>query len=120
MRRHVMQHKSIGEIGDAKLRAILQEIKQALQGELRSDFRLFLFGSYARNKGRRDSDVDLMVILPDEKCSFEVKEKVREVVYDFSLRSEYLFSVIIVSRSLAEERQGFLVFAAIEKEGVPI
>jgi len=110
----------LGGLRDIKLRGILLNINEVLQREVGSDFRLILFGSYARNKGKPDSDVDLMVILPDEKCSFDLKEKVRDLVYDFSLRTEYLFSVFVSSESLAKERPGFEVFAVIEREGIAI
>ena len=105
---------------DLKLRGILREIKETLSRQVGKHFQLILFGSYARNEGQPDSDVDLMVILPDGKCTFALKEQVRDAVAEFSLRSDYFFSVMIVSESMARQYQGFQVFDAVEKEGVPL
>ncbi|MFQ6003758.1 MAG: hypothetical protein ACE5KJ_08425, partial [Candidatus Zixiibacteriota bacterium] len=47
----------------------------------------------------------------------ETKEKIRDIVHDFSLKYPYLFSVLIASKSPAQKRKGFPVFDSIEKEG---
>lgn len=105
---------------DSALSQILSEMKAALCNVVGGEFRLILFGSRARGEPPPDSDVDLMVILPDETFSIETEEKVRNVVYDFALKTRYLFSVIVVSESLARERTGFQVFGAVEREGMTI
>ena len=107
-------------IRSARLRGVLGDMKELLRREIGDGFRLILFGSHARNEGKPDSDVDLMVILPDNRYRFEVREQVRDLVYGLSFRSDYLLSVMIVSESMAREHAGFQVFAAIEKEGVPL
>lgn len=105
-------------IKDKNLRKILGEINISLDEFLNKRYQLVLFGSRTRGEEDEFSDVDLMVILDDGICNFETKEKIRDIVYDFTLKSPYLFSVMIVSRSLAQKRKGFLVFNSIEKEGI--
>ncbi|MCK4427773.1 MAG: nucleotidyltransferase domain-containing protein [candidate division Zixibacteria bacterium] len=108
------------KIKDKNLERILGEINTLLDKFLNQQYKLILFGSRARGEEEEFSDVDLMVILEDEISNFQTKEKIRDTIYDFSLKSPYLFSVIIASKSLAQKRKGFLVFDSIEKEGIVI
>jgi len=98
----------------------LRGIKLSLEEIIGKDFQLFLFGSRARGNPAPDSDVDLMLILPEEKLSLELENQIRDLIYEFSLNAPYLFSVMIVKKSLAQARAGFQVFAAVEKEGISI
>ena len=108
------------KIKDRKLRKILKEIKAQLDEALKGDYQLLLFGSRSRGDWEKFSDVDLMVILNDAANNFQTKEKIRDIIYNFSLATPYLFSVIIVPESLADNRKGFLVFDSVEKEGIII
>ncbi|MFO7900155.1 MAG: nucleotidyltransferase domain-containing protein, partial [Planctomycetota bacterium] len=62
-----------------ELREALAEIKEAIRAEIGDDFRLILYGSYARGDQTDESDVDLMLVLPDEVATFETKNRVRDV-----------------------------------------
>jgi predicted nucleotidyltransferase len=114
-------------IKDKNLGKILKEINFSLgkflnqvYGSKFEQYKLILFGSRARGEEGEFSDVDLMVILDDKICNFEIKEGIRDIVHDFSLNYPYLFSVVIASQSLAQKRRGFLVFDSIEREGIVI
>lgn len=106
------------KIKDKKLEEILLEIDSLLNQFLEGKYQLIIFGSRSRGDEDEFSDVDLMVILDDQLSNFKTKEKIRDIVHDFSLKYSYLFSVMIVSKSLAEKRKGFLVFNSIEKERI--
>ncbi len=108
------------KIKDKILEKILREIDLLLKRFLNGEYKLILFGSRARGEESEFSDVDLMVILDDKISNFETKEKIRDIIHDFSLKYPYLFSVMIVSKSIAQKRKGFLVFDSIEKEGIVI
>lgn len=105
---------------DKVLEEILNEIKGKLDKILGKNYHMILFGSQARGDQADFSDVDIMIILNDKASNFEAKEKIRDIIYEFSLNTPYLFSILIVPESLARERKGFLVFKAIEEEGVAI
>lgn len=113
---------------DGRLLPILGEVKQAVDAAITScasarkggRFRMVLFGSHARGEAGIDSDVDLLVVLPDEIATLQTEDRVRDAIYDFSLKSDYIFSVMVVSESQAEDMSGFMVFAQIEREGVVI
>jgi len=115
------------KIKDKNLGKILGEINSSLAefldrsyGSKFGQYKLILFGSRARGEEDEFSDVDLMLILDDKMSNFETKEKIRDIIHDFSLKYPYLFSVMIVSKSLAQKRKGFLVFDSLEKEGITI
>ncbi len=102
------------------LRDALAQIKQAVRAEIGPDFRLILYGSYARGEQTDESDVDLMLVLPDKVATFSTTNRLRDLIYDFSLRTTYLFSVLVVTESVFREQAGFLVFASIEREGMVV
>lgn len=107
-------------IKDAALVECLDTVRESIEQELGTDFQLILFGSFARGEAGQDSDVDIMVVIDREQVDSSLKEKVRNIVYDQTIGTAYLFSVIVVSESLARERAGFKVFAAVEQEGIAI
>jgi len=107
-------------IRDERLREALAEIKRALVEHIGPAFRLILFGSRARGDAEPDSDVDLMVILPDDAYTFPTRRAVYSVAADVSLDWEYVVCPIIVSESIAAEHAGFMVFGAVEREGVAV
>ncbi len=111
--------RTLGDV-DPDLASVLGEIKAALRDVIGGDFRLILFGSRARGDHEPDSDVDLMVTIPDELYTAEMRRKLRYAVYDFSLRTDLVFNVKVVSESIAGERAGFGVFIAVKEEGVPV
>lgn len=81
---------------------------------------LILYGSYARGESREDSDVDLMVILPDAVMTPEFQEIVADAIFETGLETDFLFTPLIVSESQARRFTGFKVFASVEKEGIPV
>lgn len=102
------------------LTRVLSQFRTSLRAVAGPDARLFLFGSYARGDQDADSDVDLMVVLPDNAATMETRGRIRDIATEFSLRTDYLLSLTIVCETLFHERQGFMVFGAVEREGIPL
>jgi predicted nucleotidyltransferase len=103
-----------------ELASVLGEIKEALRDLVGDEFRLVLFGSRARGDSEPDSDVDLMVILPDALYGVETEHRIWDRVSDFSSRDDLIFNVLVTSESLAREYSGFKAYGAAEREGVPV
>ena len=99
---------------------VLGQVKRAVATASGSRARMFLFGSHARGEADADSDVDLLVVLPDEAATHQIDMRVRDAIYEFSLKGHYLLSVLVASESQAEDLAGSMVFADVEREGVPI
>ncbi len=107
-------------VPDPDLAALLGRMKRALHERVGSGVRLVLFGSRARGDAGPDSDVDLLVVLPDRINTVATREAARDAVYDFALESDYVFSALVASESQVRAHRGALAFAAIEREGVAI
>ncbi len=117
---HSDRSEAMDRITDERLRKALAEIKRALVERIGPDFRLILFGSRARGDAEPDSDVDLLVILPDAAYTFPTREAIYDIAGDLALEWDYVICPIILSESIATERAGFMVFGAVEREGVPL
>lgn len=112
--------KTISEMRNSKLRKALDAVKSEIRAIAGEDARLIIYGSYARSEEREDSDVDLMVVLPDEKADFEIKNKVRDTIYDIGFDNDFVISVMVVTKTQVKKNKGFMVFGSVEKEGVQI
>jgi len=82
---------AMDRLTDERLRQALAEVKRALVETIGPEFRLILFGSRARGDAEPDSDVDLMVILPDEAYTFENRRTIHNVAADIALERDYVF-----------------------------
>jgi len=112
--------RSISGIGNAKLREALEEVKTRLSEIAGADARLIVYGSYARGEAREDSDVDLMVVLPDAMFEFAVKDRIHDAIFDIGFDAGFLLAPMIVSESVARKYEGFKVFASVEREGITV
>ncbi len=111
---------SLNGLRDTKLLDMLAAVKVKLEKIAGSGVRFMVYGSYARGEERADSDVDLMVVLPDGNASFAIENEIRDVIYDAGFEMDKIFSVMVVSESQAEKYSGFMVFGSVEREGVAI
>jgi len=107
-------------IRDPALSRCLAQVKAAIREAAGEGFRLVLFGSRARGQAGPYSDVDLLVILPDHLHTVEMRDRIRDRVYDFSIAGDFLFSVLIVPKSIYRERREWGAFAAMVREGMLI
>lgn len=105
---------------DADLRRVLGAVKEALNALIDDHFRLILFGSRARGDHEPDSDVDLMIVLPDKLYGVEMKRRILDRVSDFSLRHDFMFSAVVTSEALVREYAGFKAYGAVEREGIAV
>ena len=84
----------------------IEEIRKIIAGheeELKEKFkvkRLEIFGSYARNEQREDSDLDLLIAFEDEKAIGGFEFIGRMMVLE-----EFLENTLVIKVRLATERQ---------------
>jgi len=112
--------KTIEELKNANLREALEAVKAEVRRIAGDGARLIIYGSYARGEEREDSDVNLMVILPDALKTFEIEDNVRNVIYDAGFNLDMHFSVMVVSETQARKHAGFMVFGGVEREGIAV
>jgi len=101
---------------------ILKEIKKDIVKILNTnDFELIVFGSYAREEAREDSDIDLALVTK-RKITREEKNKIIEIV-DRKFNYEKLIHIVILN-SLELDENNYLInpflIKNIKKEGVRI
>lgn len=82
------------------------------------DFRLF--GSKARGEGKQDSDLDVMIEIPDYNRA--MVEEIDDIIYRINLEFDVLISAIIFGKD--EIEQGPMseapIYKVILREGVPL
>jgi len=81
-----------------EIKKILLELKQGLinlYGDQLVD--VLLYGSYARNEQRKDSDIDIAVVLKGTINPFKEIDRITEFSYDLSLKYSTLLSIHPIS-----------------------
>ena len=77
--------------------------------------RIILFGSRARGEAHEDSDVDLLIIVPDGKSSSELRS-----IIAIALMSAYAsFDVMVYTESEYDRKlhEGWIIFDEIARDG---
>jgi predicted nucleotidyltransferase len=59
---------------------------------------LILYGSYARNDYRKDSDVDLLVLIEKEKVTRADEKRIKYPLYDIEFETGTIISPLILSK----------------------
>lgn len=92
---------------DADIQCVVDLVVQTVQ-----PLRIVLFGSRARGDARPDSDVDLMVVVPDGARRLDVAKR----LYDLGIPR---FEFVVTTPTLYERRKDSpgLVYRNIEREG---
>ena len=63
---------------------------------------VILFGSEARGEARIDSDIDLLIVIPDNlKSGYnKIRSQITDLLYDIELRHGILISPLILTQSM--------------------
>ena len=80
---------------------------------------ILLFGSWARNEGTTESDIDLLIILEDDIIPGQEIDRMIDIITDINLAYNTLISVIPVSKKSYNEVNSPL-FLNVRKEGIPL
>jgi len=95
----------------------LMELSRKLKKEFKVE-EVIVFGSYARGDFKEDSDIDILIVVNDEK----IENDVRKVAYSFIPEIGRLISVKVIDKKTFEnmKRMKFSLIVSIEKEGIKI
>jgi uncharacterized protein len=82
------------------------------------DFRLY--GSKARGEGRDDSDLDVMIELPDYDRA--MVEEIDDIVYRINLEHDVFISALVFGKDELEEgpMSESPIYKIIQTEGIPL
>lgn len=76
-----------------------------------------LYGSEARGTARTDSDIDLLMLLPNEEPSIELKQRINDSMYDIELEKLVSISTVFFSkREWGKRRTPFYI--NVTNEGI--
>ncbi|MDE7197590.1 MAG: nucleotidyltransferase domain-containing protein [Lachnospiraceae bacterium] len=100
---------------------LLKRYREAVVQILGERFsRMILFGSYARGDFKKESDMDIMILVdvgPEEISSYA--DKVYDVTYDFEMQYGMEINPSLQStRTYEQWRKVYPFFINIEKDGV--
>ena len=103
-----------------ELDQILKSIKDILSENYRDKLdNILLFGSYARNSQRNESDIDIAVVLDGEFDKYEEVEKMVDLTNDISLKYDVMISILPMTNK--EYLNGnYSIFKNIRQEEIVI
>jgi predicted nucleotidyltransferase len=98
---------------------LLAELKFGLQGLYAGRLRgVYLYGSYARGEGERDSDLDVLIVLDSLDSYGAEVDRTSKLVSNISLRYGVSVSRVFVSESQWQNGEG-LFLANVREESIP-
>ena len=103
------------------VKKILQLYRKQLAEELGSHMReVILYGSYARGDFRKDSDIDILILV-DIKDFRDYEDKVYDVTYDFNMKNNTEIMPIVQNLEHFERwKNAYMFYRNISMEGVAI
>ncbi len=97
-----------------KVEIITKQFKQIV-GKRHNIIDMKLFGSSARGDYSKNSDIDIMVILPI--VNRKIEEELFDIAYDLELENDCLIDVIVIPENM---KKNIPLYQNIEKEGIAI
>lgn len=72
--------------------------------------KVIVFGSYARGENRKDSDLDLIILLNKKKITRIDEKRIKYPLYDIEFESGQVISPLVLSKSDWETRHKITPF----------
>ena len=100
---------------------LLQEIKRRV-AEVDPTAQVVLYGSFARGDQGPDSDVDLLILLPEgERVGYDQGMRIKSPLYDLERHTGRIISPLVYTRSEWFDRhKGTPFFYSVQTEGVTL
>jgi predicted nucleotidyltransferase len=76
---------------------IILSIKNAIKSSA-PEAVVILYGSFARGENRKDSDLDLLILIDKDKISFELEKKVKYPLYDIEFETGQIISPLVLNK----------------------
>ena len=103
---------------EKKIHKIVQELKAGITSRYTlNEFKVF--GSSARGDRRKDSDIDIFILMP--LVNRQIEEDLFDIAYDLELKYDCLIDLIVFDdRSLADRYASVPIYQKVLSEGLSI
>lgn len=97
---------------------LLLRIKQ-LVNKAEPSATVILYGSYARGQNKKQSDIDLLILIDNDKVSYADEQRIKYPLYDLEFETGKVISPLVFSRKVWETRLTITpLYKNVKKEGV--
>ena len=99
---------------------ILLKIKQ-LVSLTEPSATVILYGSQARNQSNKQSDIDVLILVDQDKITYSDEQRIKYPLYDLEFETGKIISPVIYSRNDWESRHKITPsYKNIKKEGIQL
>jgi uncharacterized protein len=99
---------------------ILLKIKQ-LVNLAEPSATVILYGSHARGQNKKQSDIDLLILVDNDNVSYSDEQRIKYPLYDLEFETGKIISPIVLSRNDWETRHSITPFYLnVKKDGVQL
>lgn len=100
---------------------IAKELANRLQPII-PQFRMRLYGSFARDEATADSDIDIYIEIPQKYFSKDIKKRIRDISWELSFSNNVIMQTSVYSDEQVwnTPRRSSPFIASIMKEGISI
>lgn len=82
---------------------------------------IILYGSHARGENKKQSDIDLLILVDIDKVSYSDEKRIKYPLYDLEFETGKVISPLIISRKDWVTRHSITpLYKNITKEGVQL
>ncbi len=103
-----------------KDKKILVKIKQ-LVNLTEPSATIILYGSHARGHNNKQSDIDILILVDNDKITYSDEQRIKYPLYDLEFETGKIISPLVFSRKDWETRHAITpLYKNIKKEGVKL